>query len=95
MESPSSTMNRQHVDDDYDTIRRETPNLLDWMCQAVREHVALENGDEIKPENLKLWSFGRRENGVGLGVALSGQQKSVNPLLREHGLRWLLTKKWS
>jgi len=58
-------------------VKRETPNdLVGWMSQAARERGGWDDGGEIGGKILKLWVFGRRQNGARLGVELLGHQRS-------------------
>jgi hypothetical protein len=59
------------ADVDYlNQIKRETPNsLLDWMAQSVRECLFRDDvRSTFRTEDLKLWGFSPRDNGIGLGV---------------------------
>lgn len=55
-----------HANGDY----HKPPNsLLDWMAQAVREHIFRDDATAtFKEQDLKSWGFSRRDNGIGLGV---------------------------
>jgi len=58
-------------------VRRETPNdLVGWMSQAVRERGGWDDTGKIEGKSLKLWVFGRRQNGARLGVELLGHQRT-------------------
>lgn len=58
-------------------IKHETPNsLLDWMMQAVREHIRQGGAENIETPNLRLWGFARQRYGSGFGIQWLGDRRS-------------------
>jgi hypothetical protein len=58
-------------------VKHETPNdLVGWMSQAVRERGGWDGAGEIQGKSLKLWVFGRRQNGARFGVEMFGNQRT-------------------